>query len=115
EGGRGGEVTRRRLTARVASVANGLRGLGVGRGDRVAAYLPNGPEALVALLATASLGATWSSCSPDFGVQAVTDRFAQIEPRVLIAVDGYRYAGAEHDRRDLLGEITRALPRLERL
>jgi acetoacetyl-CoA synthetase len=115
EGGRGGELTRRELAARVAAVASGLRRLGVARGDRVAAYLPNGPEALVALLATASLGAIWSSCSPDFGAQAVTDRFTQIGPKVLIAVDGYRYAGVEHDRRDVIREIVRALPKLERL
>jgi acetoacetyl-CoA synthetase len=115
EGGRGGELTRRELTELVARVASGLRRLGVGRGDRVAAYLPNGPEALIALLATASVGAIWSSCSPEFGTQAVTDRFAQIEPKVLIAVDGYRYAGTEHDRREVLREIVRALPGLERL
>jgi acetoacetyl-CoA synthetase len=115
EGGRGGELTRAQLAEQVRDVAAGLRALGVGRGDRVAACLPNGPEALIALLATTSLGATWSSCSPDFGVQAVTDRFAQIEPRVFIAVDGYRYAGVEHDRRDVVGEIARALPDLGRL
>jgi acetoacetyl-CoA synthetase len=115
EGGRGGELTRAELAGSVTDVAAGLRALGVGRGDRVAGYLPNGPEALIALLATTSLGATWSSCSPDFGVQAVTDRFAQIEPRVFIAVDGYRYAGVEHDRREVVAEIARAVPGLVRL
>ena len=67
-------------------------------GDRVVAYLPNGVEALVAFLATASLGATWSSCSPDFGPSSVVDRFAQIEPKVMFAVDGYRYGGKDFDR-----------------
>ena len=115
EGDRGGELTRAELARQVAAVASGLRGLGVSRGDRVAAYLPNGPEALVGLLATASLGAIWSSCSPDFGAQAVTDRFRQIEPKVLLAVDGYRYAGVEHDRLDIVREIVAALPGLGRL
>ncbi|HEX3324167.1 MAG TPA: AMP-binding protein, partial [Solirubrobacterales bacterium] len=77
------------LRAQVAAVAAGLRGLGVGRGDRVVAYLPNIPEAIVAFLASASIGAVWSSCSPDFGPASVIDRFAQIEPKVLFAVDGY--------------------------
>ena len=115
EGGRGGELTRAELAGQVAAVAEGLRALGVTRGDRVAAYLPNGPEALVGLLASASLGAVWSSCSPDFGPQAVTDRFRQIEPTVLLAVDGYRYAGVEHDRLDVVREIGGALPGLERV
>ena len=69
----------------------GLRSLGVGPGDRVAAYLPNVPEAIVACLATASLGAIWSSCAPEFGARAVIDRWSQIEPVVLLTVDGYRY------------------------
>ena len=115
EGGRGGKLTRAELTAQVAAVAGGLRALGVTRGDRVAAYLPNGPEALVGLLASASLGAIWSSCSPDFGPQAVTDRFQQIEPTVLLAADGYRYAGVEHDRLGVVREIAGALPGLERV
>ena len=86
------------LAAQVARVARGLGALGVGRGDRVAAQLPNVPEALVGLLATASLGAIWSSCSPDFGARSVIDRFAQIEPTVLIACDGYAYNGQEFSR-----------------
>src|SRR5207245_1524891 len=81
------------LERQVASVAAGLRRLGVRVGDRVAAYLPNVPETLVAFLASASLGAIWSSCAPDFGERSVLDRFQQIEPTVLLAVDGYRYAG----------------------
>jgi acetoacetyl-CoA synthetase len=87
----------------------GLRRLGVGPGDRVAAYLPTIPEAVIAFLATASIGAIWSSCSPDFGPRAVIDRFGQIEPRVLIAVPGYRYGGRWYDRRDALGEIMAAI------
>ncbi|MFB4304321.1 AMP-binding protein [Actinomadura sp. NTSP31] len=78
----------RELCLQVAAVRTGLAGLGVGKGDRVAAYLPSIPEALICFLATASLGAVWSSCSPDFGSSSVVDRFAQIEPKVLLAVDG---------------------------
>ena len=89
------------LRAQVAAVAAGLRELGVERGDRVVAYMPNIPEAIVAFLATASIGAVWSSCSPDFGPASVIDRFAQIEPKVLFAVDGYRYGGKDFDRRDV--------------
>ena len=93
----------------------GLAALGVGRGDRVAAYLPNCPEALVALLATASLGAIWTACSPDFGATSVIDRFAQIAPKVLIAVDGYAYGGRRFDRRAEVSSIAAALPGLEAL
>ncbi len=100
------------LAARVAEVRAGLRALGVGRGDRVAAYVPNIPEALVAFLATASLGAIWSSCSPDFGAPSVIDRFTQIEPKVLIAVDGYVYNGKRHDRSGVVRDIQAALPTL---
>jgi len=102
------------LRERVAACAAGLRGLGVGRGDRVVAYMPNVPEAIVAFLATASLGAVWSSCSPDFGPASVIDRFAQIEPKVLFAVDGYRYGGKDFDRRGTLAELQAAMPSLER-
>jgi acetoacetyl-CoA synthetase len=100
------------LAAEVARVRAGLRALGVGRGDRVAAYLPNIPAAVIGLLATASLGAIWSSCSPDFGAHSVIDRFAQIAPKVLIAASGYRYGGKEFSRADALAEITAALPGL---
>ena len=92
------ELTRGALREEVAGLAGGLRALGVGPGDRVAAYLPNIPEAAAAFLACASIGAIWSSCSPDFGSRSVTDRFAQIEPSVLLSVDGYRYAGKDYDR-----------------
>ncbi len=96
----------------VARTAAGLRHLGVRRGDRVAAYLPNIPEAAVALLATASIGATWSSCAPEFGVRSVVDRFSQIEPSVLLAIDGYRYGEREVDRRGEVAAIRAALPSL---
>ena len=96
--GRSAEVTRGELRGEVARLAGGLRALGVGPGDRVAAYLPNIPEAVAAFLACASIGAVWSSCSPDFGARSVIDRFAQIEPKVLLAVDGYRYGGKDFDR-----------------
>ena len=79
-----------------------LRRLGVRPGDRVAGYLPNVPEAVVAFLGAASVGAVWSACAPDFGTRAVLDRFAQIEPTVLVAVDGYRFNGREFDRRDVV-------------
>jgi acetoacetyl-CoA synthetase len=102
------------LRAQVAAVAAGLRELGVDRGDRVVAYVPNIPEAIVAFLATASLGAVWSSCSPDFGPASVVDRFAQIEPKVLFAVDGYRYGGKDFDRREVVARLQEAMPTLER-
>jgi len=102
------------LREQVAAVAAGLRGLGVERGDRVVAYMPNIPEAIVAFLATASIGAVWSSCSPDFGPASVIDRFAQIEPKVLFAVDGYRYGGRDFDRRDVVAEVQAAMPSLSR-
>ncbi len=91
------EITWRTLHDRVARARRGLQRLGVGEGDRVAALLPNGPEAVIGLLATASLGAIWSSCSPDFGPLGIIDRFGQIEPKVLLTVAGYRYQGRHHD------------------
>ena len=110
ERGRAGSLTYAELAAQVARVARGLRSLGVGRGDRVAALLPNVPEAVIGLLATASLGAIWSSCSPDFGARSVIDRFAQIEPKVLIACDGYGYNGKEYSRAQMLDDVLTALP-----
>jgi acetoacetyl-CoA synthetase len=106
-------VSWRELRDGVAACAAGLRSLGVGRGDRVAAYLPNCPEALVAFLATASLGAVWSSCSPDFGASSVVDRVKQIGPKVLVACDGYRYGGKDHDRSEIVGRLREELPSLE--
>ncbi len=107
------ELTSDELADRVARAAAGLRRLGVGEGDRVAAYLPNVPEALVGLLACASLGAIWSSCAPEFGTQSVVDRVRQIEPKVLLTVDGYRYGDKSVDRRAEVAEIRAALPGLE--
>jgi acetoacetyl-CoA synthetase len=102
------------LRGQVAACAAALRGLGVERGDRVVAYLPNIPEAIVAFLASASIGAVWSSCSPDFGPASVIDRFAQIEPKVLFAVDGYRYGGKDFDRRETIAALQEAMPSLVR-
>ncbi|HTK44904.1 MAG TPA: acetoacetate--CoA ligase [Patescibacteria group bacterium] len=107
------DLTSADLRDQVARCRRGLERLGVRRGDRVAAYLPNVPEAIVALLATASLGAIWSSCAPEFGTRAVVDRFGQIEPRVLLAIDGYRYGDRDVDRREALGQIRAGLPSLE--
>jgi acetoacetyl-CoA synthetase len=103
------KIGRMELAAAVGAAAAGLRRLGVGPGDRVAAYLPTIPEAVIAFLATVSIGAIWSSCSPDFGPRAVIDRFGQIEPRVLVAVPGYRYGGRWYDRREALAEIMAAI------
>jgi acetoacetyl-CoA synthetase len=101
------------LADRVARAATGLRRLGVKSGDRVVAYLPNVPEALVALLATASIGAIFSSCAPEFGPRAVIDRVRQIEPKVLLTVDGYRYGRREVDRSEEVAQLRRDLPTLE--
>jgi acetoacetyl-CoA synthetase len=109
-----GEMTWDELRDAVAEVAAGLRSLDVERGDRVVAYLPNIPEALIAFLATASIGAIWSSCSPDFGAGSVVDRFAQIEPKVLFAVDGYRYNGRDFDRLDVVAGLEAEMPTLQR-
>ena len=100
------------LRTQVAAVRSGLADLGVGVGDRVVALLPNSTHAVVAFLATASLGAIWSSCSPDFGVQAVAERFTQIQPCVLIAVDGYRYNGRPFDIRPTVTSLQGKLPGL---
>jgi acetoacetyl-CoA synthetase len=102
------------LRSQVAALAAALRKLGVERGDRVVAYLPNIPEAIVAFLASASIGAVWSSCSPDFGPASVVDRFAQIEPKVLFAVDGYRYGGKDFDRLGTVARLQEEMPSLER-
>ena len=101
------------LRRQVASLALHLKAQGVKPGDRVAAYLPNVPEAMVAFLATVSLGGVWSVCAPDMGTHAVLDRFRQIEPKVLIAVDGVTYGGRDHDRRAVLAELRAALPSVQ--
>jgi acetoacetyl-CoA synthetase len=107
------DLTRAELAERVAAAAAGLRRLAVRPGDRVAAYLPNGLEAAIGFLGAASIGAVWSSCSPDFGPRAIVDRFRQIEPKVLLAVDGYRYGGREQDRLPVVADVARELPGLE--
>jgi acetoacetyl-CoA synthetase len=107
------EVSWAELERTVGSIAAALRAFGVVQGDRVVSYMPNIPETVAAFLATASLGAIWSSCSPDMGSGAVLDRFRQIEPKVLFAVDGYRYGGKAFDRRGVLAEIVAQLPTLE--
>jgi acetoacetyl-CoA synthetase len=99
----------------VGAVAEFLRRRGVVAGDRVAGFLPNVPEAVVAMLATASIGAVWSSCSPDFGVNGVLDRFGQIEPKVLIVADGYLYSGKQIDSLGRVAEFVRALPTVEHI
>jgi acetoacetyl-CoA synthetase len=106
------DLTAAELRDQVARCRAGLASLGVRRGDRVAAFLPNVPEAIVALLATASLGAIWTSCAPEFGTRAVIDRFGQVEPKVLLATDGYRYGDRDVDRTAELAELRAALPTL---
>jgi acetoacetyl-CoA synthetase len=100
------------LRGQVGACAAALEAIGVERGDRVVGYLPNRPEAVVAMLATTALGAVWSVCGPDFGTQSVVDRFGQLEPKVLIGVDGYRFGGRTHDRRATLADLRAALPSL---
>jgi acetoacetyl-CoA synthetase len=112
ETGHSRSVTLGELRAMVGSAQAGLRRLGVGAGDRVVALAPNRLEALVAFLATAALGGVWSSCSPDFGAPSVIDRFTQISPKVLVAVDGYTYGGKEFDTTDTVAKIRAALPGL---
>ena len=113
DGGVRSELTWHELVGRVAATQQMLREMGVTTGDRVAAYLPNVPDTLVAFLATAGLGAIWTSCAPEFGVQAVVDRFGQVEPKVLFAVEEYRYGAKTIDRRDELASIRAALPSVE--
>ena len=108
-------LSRDELRAVVSRVARALTEQGIRPGDRVVGYLPNMPEAIVCKLAAASIGAVWSSCSPDFGVRGVLDRFGQIEPRVLFTVDGYKYAGKDIDQSGKLKEILADLPTVERV
>jgi len=108
------EVSWSELRQKVGAVARALRAMGVQQGDRVVAYMPNIPETLIAFLACASMGAVWSSCSPDFGTSSVIDRFKQIEPKVLFAVDGYQYNGKAFDRRPIVSELQQSLPTLEK-
>jgi acetoacetyl-CoA synthetase len=115
EAGAKDEVSWERLERETASLAQWLREQGVRPGDRVVAYLPNIPQAVTAFLAAASVGAVWSLCSPEMGTAAVVDRFRQIEPKVLIAVDGYRWSGRAHDRREIVTSLLQALPSVEQL
>ncbi len=115
EAGRQRGLTYRELNEAVAGAAAALREHGIGPGDRVAGFLPNMPETVVAMLAAASLGAIWSSCSPDFGANGVLDRFGQIEPRVLVCADGYRYAGKAIDSLQRVREVRERLPGIERV
>ena len=110
ERGRRREMSWDQLRAEVARVANGLRAAGIVAGDRVAGFMPNLPEAIVAMLATTSLGATWSSCSPDFGIRGVLDRFGQIAPKVLFTADGYCYGGKTLDSIERIAAILESLP-----
>jgi acetoacetyl-CoA synthetase len=107
------QLSWRELRRKIAAVADSLRALGVRRGDRVVAYMPNIPETAIAFYACASIGAIWSSCSPDMGDASVLDRFRQIDPKLLIAVDGYRYGGKDYDRLPVVEKLRQALPTLE--
>jgi acetoacetyl-CoA synthetase len=109
------ELTYRELQAEVGRVADGLRGLGIGPGERVAGFLPNLPESVIAMLATTSLGATWTSCSPDFGIQGVLDRFGQVAPKVLFTADGYFYNGRTIDSLAPVSGALEQLPSVERV
>ncbi len=115
ERGAGGRLSHAELRAEVARCAAALRDAGVQRGDRVAGFMPNVPETVIAMLATASLGAAWSSCSPDFGVRGVLDRFGQIEPTVLVVCDGYTYGGKRFDRLSLVSEMLDQLRAVKRV
>lgn len=108
-------ITYDNLYQRVAQCAHGLKSLGVVAGDRVAGYITNGPEAIIAMLAATSIGAIWSSCSPDFGFQGVLDRFGQINPKVLFAVNGYHYNGKTYSRHEQLTKIISQIPSLEKV
>jgi acetoacetyl-CoA synthetase len=107
-----GEWSWGELRHQTMRIRAGLKRRGVGRGDRVVAYMPNIPETIAAFLATASLGAVWSSCSPDFGVRSVVDRFAQIEPKVLLAVDSYGYGGKRFDKSEVIAHLQQEMPTL---
>ena len=115
EDGRCNRLTRREVKQRALALAGWMQSKGIGKGDRVAAYLPNCETALIAMLATASLGGIFSSCSPDFGLNGVADRFGQITPKLLIAVDGYSYNGKEIDRLSIVSELVQKLPCLEQV
>ena len=110
EDGRHMRLTRRELKDRVMRLAGWMQANGIGEGDRVAAYIPNIPEAVIAMLATAALGGIFSSCSPDFGLAGARDRFGQIEPKLLIGCDGYHYAGKRFERLDVVRDLASSMP-----
>ena len=109
------ELSQSQLRVEVASIAAGLRASGVGKGDRVAGFLPNCPEAVIAMLAATSIGAIWSSCSPDFGINGVVDRFGQIQPKILFAPNGYIYNGKTFDTRAIVDGVAERIPEIERV
>jgi len=113
ESGRQQRLTFAELAGEVSRIATALRDMGVGVGDRVAGFMPNIPETIIAMLATTTLGAVWSSCSPDFGVQGLLDRFGQITPKVLICADGYRYSGKAIDCLDRVRDIAQRIPSIQ--
>ena len=113
EDGRCTRLTRHEVRSRALALAGWMQSKGIGKGDRVAAYLPNCETSLIAMLATASLGGIFSSCSPDFGLNGVADRFGQITPKLLIAVDGYSYNGKEIDRLSIVADLAQKLPSLK--
>jgi acetoacetyl-CoA synthetase len=115
EQGRRRTISHHQLRAEVARCAAALRAAGVQRGDRVAGFMPNIPETVIAMLAAASIGAIWSSCSPDFGVRGVLDRFGQIAPAVLFAADGYHYGGKRFELLDRIAEMLEQLPSVRKL
>lgn len=115
EFGRRAELSHAELYRQVAAMADGLRAAGVVAGDRVAGFVPNSPEAVIAMLAATSIGAIWSSCSPDFGVDGVLDRFSQVRPKILFAADGYRYGGKRIDCMPVVGELAGRLEGLEQV
>jgi acetoacetyl-CoA synthetase len=115
ENGTGRELSHTDLRNEVASIAAGLKLAGVDKGDRVAGFLPNCPETVIAMLATTSIGAIWSSCSPDFGVNGVVDRFGQITPKVLFATNGYFYNGKTCDTRSIVERVVQDIPGIERV
>ena len=113
EDGRCTRLSRAELKTKVMALAGWMHSQGVGRGDRVAAYLPNGEHALIAMLATAALGGIFSSCSPDFGLTGVSDRFGQITPKLMFAADGYHYNGKTIDRLDVISQLAQAIPSIQ--
>jgi acetoacetyl-CoA synthetase len=115
EAGRRGALTYAELSEAVLAAAGAFRAHGIRAGDRVAGFMPNIPEAMIAMLGATSLGAVWSSCSPDFGVKGVLDRFGQIAPRILVAADGYRWAGKEIDSLERVRDIAEQIPEIERV